>query len=120
MDEAWVRLSVVAGALVVASVAVALLRIRARRRPETVESAGMVSGIYLFTSSTCLDCAPARRSLQDALGADGFTEINWEEQPGTFHELGITAVPATLIVGEPGDATLYPGQPDEALLALSP
>jgi hypothetical protein len=37
-----------------------------------------------------------------------------------FKDLGVDAVPATLIVGESGSSTLYPGRPDFALAALSP
>lgn len=120
MGEVWIRLFVVAGALVTALVAVTLLRFRARRQPETVESAGLAPGIYLFTSSNCLECAPARRSLIEALGADGFAEVSWEDQSATFGELGVTAVPATLIVRGDGGAKLYPGQPTAALRLLGP
>ena len=120
MGEVWIRLSVVAGALVVALAAVALLRMRRRERPETIESVGLSPGIYLFTSATCLDCSPARQSLLDSLGASGFTEISWEDGPETFRELGVTAVPATLIVGGDGDANLYPGQPTTVLRLLGP
>ena len=120
MNEAWIRLFLVAGALVVALVAVALLRFRARERPEAIGSVGLSPGIYLFTSATCLDCAPARQSLVDALGADGFTEISWESGSATFDEVGVTGVPATLIVDGDGDAKLYPGQPTTVLRMVGP
>ena len=120
MNEVWIRLFLVAGALVAALAVVALLRTRVRERPETIASVGLSPGVYLFTSAACLDCAPARQSLLDALGAGGFTEISWESGPETFDELGVTAVPATLIVRGDRDAKLYPGQPTAVLRLLGP
>jgi hypothetical protein len=120
MDEAAVRLSVVAGVLAAALLTVALLKTRAQGRPEKVNPGDLAPGWYLLASATCLACAPARRALAEALGTGGFTEINWEHDPETFHDLGITAVPATLIVGGSGDADLYLGQPDKALRRLGP
>ena len=120
MSEIWIRFSVVAVALLVVLVAVGLLRNRGRALPETIGSAGFLPGIYLFTSSSCLDCGPARKSLLDALGVGGFTEISWESRPGTFDDLGISAVPSTMIVREEGDSKLYPGLPVAALRDLGP
>ena len=120
MNELWIRLFIVAGALVAALVLVALLRMRARGRPELIESVSLKPGIYLFTSSACLDCAPARQSLRETFGVGGFSEISWEDGPETFDELGVTAVPATLVVEGDGGAKLYSGQPTAVLRLLGP
>jgi hypothetical protein len=120
MSDVWVRLILVAGALVVVLVVTLLLRGRSGVRPIPIEAAGLGPGVYLFSSSACLDCAPARRAIEQALGATGFVEIRWEEAPGVFHDLGIGAVPATVVVWVDGSAMLFPGMPEEALSRFNP
>jgi hypothetical protein len=118
MSEVWLRVGIVAGGtLLVVLVAVILRRPGPR---ETGEAGGLGPGVYLFSSSTCADCVPARASLIEQLGSSGFVEIRWESEPGLFAELGIDAVPCTLIVSETGEATRYPGLPDRALERLDP
>lgn len=119
MDEIWIRLGLIAGALTVAFVVTVILRSRAAGSPRRLESTGLVQGVYLFTSSTCLDCRPARKKLVERLG-EGFVEMNWEREPGVFHGLGVEAVPATLIVATDGSGTLFPGQPEKVLNQLGP
>ncbi|MGI9609803.1 MAG: hypothetical protein ACR2NL_05870 [Acidimicrobiia bacterium] len=120
MDETAVRLAVVAGALLVAAAASQMMRMSGRGKTRSVADANLASGVYLFTSSACSGCTQARRRLTDSLGADRFVEVGWESEPGEFHRLAITAVPATLIVQDDGSASLYPGKPDKALKSLSP
>ena len=93
------------------------------RRPgprEASEAGGLGPGVYLFSSSTCADCVPARARLVEDLGPAGFVELSWESEPGLFAELGIDAVPCTVIVSEAGEATRFPGMPDGALERLDP
>jgi hypothetical protein len=119
MSEVWLRLGIVAGLLLISVVVIVWLR----RRPAesvAVDEGGLGPGVYLFTSSTCADCAGARRRLQDALGASGFVEIEWEQEPGLFAGLGIDAVPCTVLVADDGSASKYPGMPDRALEGLNP
>lgn len=120
MDEVWARAGLILGALSVAAAITLVLRGRTKRSPRAVDPAGLAPGVYLFTSHTCADCRPARRMLTDVLGEGGFTEMNWEREPGTFNEVGIDAVPATLVVDGEGRATLYPGLPGKALARLGP
>jgi hypothetical protein len=55
--------------------------------------------------------------LDERIGTDGYTEFVWEREPDLFDEVGIDAVPATLIVsGRLG--RIYPGQPDGAFESL--
>jgi hypothetical protein len=85
-----------------------------------IQQAILGSGVYLFTSATCPDCEVARRLLVESIGPSSFVELSWESHPETFRDIGIGAVPATLIVTEAGSSTIYPGRPDQALEALSP
>lgn len=120
MDEIWLRLGLIGGALVVAALASILLRARLSGRPRRLEDTRLDSGVYLLTSAACPDCASVRRALTEALGGEGFTELSWEEEPGVFHRLGVDAVPATLIVGRDGSGVLWPGRAKEALASLGP
>jgi hypothetical protein len=119
MNEIWLRLAIVIGAVVVSLLIVAMLR----RRPAVSDSrdgGALAPGVYLFTSSTCADCVGARERLEDVLGSDGYMEIGWEDDPGLFTHLGIDAVPCTVVVGDDGSASLHPGMPDGALRGLNP
>lgn len=120
MDDVWLRLGLIAGALAVAALATVVLRSRLKGRPRVLEATGLEAGIYLFTSATCPDCSSVRRTLIDEMGESGFVELSWEQEPGEFHRLGIDAVPATVVVARDGSATLWPGRADEALRALGP
>lgn len=120
MDEVWVRLGLIGGALAVAALATAVLRSRMMGRPRALVATGLEPGVYLFSSAACPDCSSVRRALVDELGEGGFLEMSWEQDPGTFHRLGVDAVPATAIVGSDGSATLWPGQPDQALKSIGP
>jgi hypothetical protein len=118
MSEIWLRLGIVAGGVVLGLLAVFILR---RRGPRiATEAIGLDPGVYLFSSSTCADCVPARDRLADDLGQAGFVEIRWEDAPVLFEELGVEAVPCTMIVSEAGVATRFPGMPDRALERLNP
>lgn len=119
MDEAWARLAVIGGALVVAALATTIIRLRARGGPRRLHETSLAPGVYLFTSSACPDCGSVRKALTEALGEGGFEERSWESEPGVFHRLGVDAVPATMIVGEDGSGTIWPGRPDGALDELS-
>ncbi len=119
MSEVWLRLLVVVAAVVISAVVVVGLR---HRRPNLVEteSHGLDPGVYLFTSTTCADCEPARARLEEALGVAGFVEIEWEQRPGLFSDIGIDVVPCTLVVTGDGSASRFPGLPDKALETLNP
>jgi len=119
MDELWIRLGLIVGALMVALAVTVILRARGAGSPRRLESTGLVAGVYFFSSATCPDCRPARKMLAAQLG-DGFVEMNWEREPGMFNQLEVIAVPATLIVEPDGSGTLFPGQPDKALGRLGP
>ena len=119
MNEVWLRLAIVIGAVVVSLLIGAMLR----RRPSVSDSrdgAALAPGVYLFTSSTCADCVGARERLEDMLGSGGYMEIGWEDDPGLFTHLAIDAVPCTVVVGDDGSASLHPGMPDGALRDLNP
>ena len=111
MVDTWLRIALIGGVLA-GSLGVALLvRQRAKRSDRVIDAGGLAPGIYFFSSSTCETCVGARRDLSRLLGPDAFIEFAWEDTPGVFDELGIEAVPATLIVSDGGHAVLYPGAP---------
>jgi hypothetical protein len=115
MDEAWARLAVVVGVLVIPA-AFALRQRRSRRGPiRDITSTGLEPGVYLFSSSACIGCEAARAKLDDALGEGGYTEVPWEVSPQVFADLDVTAVPAVLRVVPGGEGRLYPGQPRAVL-----
>ena len=118
MDEIWVRLALIAGALGITFVVILILRFRAKA-PRRLESTGLNVGVYLFTSSACPDCGPARDKLSEKLD-DGFVEMKWEEEPAVFEELGVSGVPATLVVEADGSGTLFSGQLEKVINRLGP
>ena len=120
MSDVGLRLILIAGALAVAAIAVAVLKSRMTGRPRLLEASGLEPGVYLFTSADCPGCASARRKLVDGLGESGFVELSWEQEPGVFRRLGVDAVPATAVVARDGSATLWPGQPEDALDSVGP
>ena len=119
MDEIWIRLTVIVGALGLALITTLILRFRTKGSPHRLQATGLSPGVYLFTSTACLDCRPARKTLTENLG-QGFVEIGWEREPGVFHLLGVSAVPATLVVEADGSGTMFPGQPEKVLTRFGP
>ena len=107
-----------AGALGVAAFVSWLIRRRAQQPVRHLVNVDLGSGPHFFSSTACDSCRSARRKLSEVIGADGFTEHVWEQEPGVFAALGINAVPAVLLVGADGSGTLYPGKPHRALAAL--
>ena len=120
MNEFWARAGLIIGALALAYLITVILRARASGSPRRLDSTSLRSGIYLFSSSACPDCRRVRNQLADRLGEDGFNEFNWEQHPGLFHDLDVTAVPATLVVEDDGSGVLFPGRADDALASLGP
>jgi hypothetical protein len=120
MSEVWVRLALILGALALALVTTVVLRGMTRGRAIVIAAAGLRPGVYLFSSATCLDCESARAAIDTRMGPGGFVEIKWEEEPGPFHDLGIEAVPTTVIVHDDGSAEVFPGMPDKALEGFGP
>ena len=118
MDEIWVRVGVVAAALLVAGSIAIWRRTRGRSPIREVSSAGLGPGIYFFSSATCPTCKQARDELDRVLGEGAYVELRWEEQRAPFAEIGVDAVPAVLIVTASGNGRLFPGQPDRALSEL--
>lgn len=115
MNELWIRVVVVAAA-VAAAVAVGF-RQRRRSRGEVREMAatGLAPGLYLFSSHACPTCTSARSRLEAGVGADGFTELVWEDDATVFQRLDVVAVPGVLRVHDDGRGTFYPGQPRAVL-----
>ena len=120
MDEIWLRLGLIGGALLVAAVSTLVLRSRSSGKKRDLPDTGLEPGVYFFSSSACPDCSRSRRLLNESLGEEGFVEVSWEADPGVFHRLGVDAVPATLIVGAEGSGTLWPGKADRALESVGP
>lgn len=120
MDEIWLRVGLIAGALVIAAVITLFLRSRFTETKRSLVETGLQPGVYFFSSSGCSDCLLARQTLSDALGEEGFLEIAWEGDRDIFDRLGVDAVPATMIVAADGSGTLWPGRAKPALDSLGP
>lgn len=118
MDEVWLRIGLILGALAVAASIALIQRRRARSPVRSVEARGFDPGVYFFSSSACPTCSQARKKLNAALGDKGYIELVWEEEPGVFDDLGVDAVPAVVVVREDGRGKLYPGQPERVLSLL--
>jgi hypothetical protein len=118
MNEVGLRLAIVVGVALLSLIVVAVMR--RRRVVSALDRGGLDPGVYLFTSSSCSDCAGARARLQEVLGSSAFNEISWEDDPGMFTQLGIDAVPCTVVVGDDGSASIHPGTPDRVLRGLNP
>lgn len=118
MNEVGPRAAIVVGVVLLSLIIVVLMR----RRPlvGALDGGGLDPGVYLFTSSSCSDCAGARARLEEVLGISSFIEISWEDDPGIFTQLGIDAVPCTVVVGADGSASIQPGMPDHVLRGLNP
>ncbi len=122
MSDEWARVAIVVAVLAAAGLGAYLLSRRSRSAQPFRPAVGraLPVGIYLFSSTTCAGCEPARQAIAERVGPAGFVEIAWEEKPGWFAELGVEAVPSTLVVTEDGVATVFPGHPGRALRALGP
>lgn len=121
MSDDWARVAIVVAVLASAGLGAFLLSRRSRSAPFHPPVAHTTpAGVYLFSSTACAGCESARRTIVERLGPTGFVEIVWEEKPGWFTDLGVEAVPSTLIVTDDGVATVFPGQPGRALRALDP
>ena len=118
MNEIWLRLAIVVG-VVLASLIIVVVMSR-RPKVSALDRGVLDRGVYLFTSSSCADCAGARARLEELLGRSSFVEISWEERPALFTRLGIDAVPSTVVVGDDGSASLHPGMPGHDLGGVNP
>jgi len=115
MNDLWVRVALVAGALAVAAVISLIARRRASGKVRIIRASGLESGVYFFSASTCASCEQARAKLDSSVGIKGYTEFAWERDPETFSEYGVEQVPAVMVVDDAGRGRLFPGQPDRAL-----
>ncbi len=116
MSELEVRLVAVIGAVAIGIAVSFMLRRRpARQMPVELKQTRLGPGVYLFTSASCPDCRAVRDALFERFGPTGFSELSWESDPQIFEELGVDAVPATLIVTSTDGSTLYLGAPGKAL-----
>jgi hypothetical protein len=120
MSDLTLRLVLIGGALVVTLLVLLTLRFINKRRPTVIDPGDLLPGIYLFSSSTCLDCQPASAMMLETLGTDRFTEFTWEDHPQRFQTMGIASVPATVVVDSDRSALLFTGMPAKALERFSP
>lgn len=111
MTDFTTRLVLVMAVLAVVAVVVVVLRVRARVPYRRVGKVDLSPGVYLLTSDTCLQCGPARDVMLERLGEGGFVEISWERDRRRFEALPADVVPAVVLVGASGRATMWPGQP---------
>ena len=109
MNEFWVRVAVVAGALAVAGVIISITRRRATVGVRTVSAGQLDAGVYFFSAETCATCEQARAKLDSTLGVGGFEEFTWEREPEAFAAYGVEEVPAVMVVDESGRGRVYLG-----------
>ena len=111
MAEVWLRAGLVVGVVLAAAAVTWSLRRRAAIPVRRIDVSGLEAGVYFFSASTCDTCEAARQALREIAAPAGFTEFAWEQTPEKFAELGVEAVPATLVVPTEGEATLHTGMP---------
>lgn len=99
--EVLIRVSAVA-AIAGLAVLVALARRSPAPPPLPVEGRLSGPGVYLFTAAACDACDRAREAYRSVLGADGFTELTWEEHPDLLTSLGVGDIPAGAVVDDSG------------------
>lgn len=91
---------------VTAAAGVVVLAALVRRPPAAsrLPVEGLLSGpgVYLFTAAACDACDRAREVYRSALGADGFTELTWEEHPDLLTSLGVGEIPVGAMVDGSG------------------
>lgn len=65
---------------------------------------GAIEGpaIVFFSSRTCDSCREARRILDEAVGADAYLEMGWEDDPERWAGFGVETVPTTVLVNRAG------------------
>lgn len=116
MSDFELRLVLILGAIAIIVVSVAVIRHRASKPVRRIREPGLEPGIHFFSSSSCLECDPARAVLVEHVGAEGFVEHKWEQESDLFDRLGIDGVPATLRVDRSGRGALRPGKPEPIFL----
>jgi hypothetical protein len=115
MNELWLRVALVAGALVIAGVIAMITHRRAIEGVRVVRVTHLDPGVYFFSSASCSTCEQARAKLDSALGGSGYTEFAWEQHPETFAEYGVDQVPAVMMVDDARRGRISFGQPELAL-----
>lgn len=101
------RLGLVAALIVVVVLVTLVIRRSPPRRGRSIDAGDLAPGLYLFTSSGCESCGPARAQLiQRGLS---FTEVSWDERPERFQRLSIDAVPSVVLVGSDGKGRWWRG-----------
>ena len=120
MDETWIRLGLISGALMIAGLAAMAQQRRSRGPVRPVAVGDLPPGVYLLSSATCEACGSARRKLDARLGSGNYTELTWEEDRERLESLGADAVPSVLLVEGGGRGRLFRGQPEPALAELDP
>lgn len=120
MSDPVARFLLVGVVLLVVLVVVVIVRNMAGSPQRRLNNTGFAPGIYFFTSSACADCGPVREALDKRLGPGAYVEYSWETDRETVESLKIDIVPATLVVGEDGSATLWTGSPDAMFSAIDP
>lgn len=114
MDDIVVRMGLVVAAIGAALAVAWYLQRRARRPGRAVADPGLPPGFYYFSSRTCGTCRSARAELDRRLGAGGYAEYRWENDPEVFQRLSVDEVPALLVVTERRGARLFAGRLDVA------
>ncbi len=93
--------AITAAALAIAFAAPRLSARRAERSP--LDLRGIDGGIILFTDRSCQRCRRVRAMLAD-LGIDP-VEYAYEDHPGDWDRVGVSAVPLLVIRGADGTVT---------------
>ena len=100
--------------LVLAGVLTVTVVGRYRHRPRfTLRVEGNLDGpgVYLFTAAGCDTCEEARIVHRQVLGANGYTEISWEEHSDLLSRVGVTDIPLSVVVGSNGQGVTLPDIP---------
>lgn len=120
MSDLQIRVTVVAGAILLTILVTSLLRARSTRPVRRVPRVGLDPGVYFFSSSSCAECESARALLIKRLGPEAFVEFRWEDDPAPFERFDVSGVPATLRVESAGSGRLWQGSPSRMFSDFDP
>ena len=102
-DGDWLQALLIAlAALAVVAIALGTRRFQRPTHDRVdVHGTGLPPGIVIFTSTECATCKDALTVVRNVDAP--VREVTWELESGMFEQVGVSAVPLTIVVNAAGD-----------------